>query len=285
MIQFANQNADLFIPDDSEPSQALGRTTHLGVGAHQDDLEVMALHGILACYKQSEKWFGGVTVTNGAGSSRINEYADYTDEQMQDVRAEEQRKAAVVAEFGFVAQLGYPSSTVKQPGNSDFAVDLRTILSATKPEVVYTHNLADKHDTHVAVVVPLIRALREMPAEERPAEVYGVEVWRDLNWLLDDEKVLLNLTNRPNLVRGLISIFDSQISGGKRYDLALEGRLRSNATFFDSHAVDEMNLASYAMDLKPLVDDPSLNIAKYVDGYVERFREDVRSRVSRFIGD
>ena len=97
--------------------------------------------------------------------------------------------------------------------------------------------------------------------------------------------MLLNLTNRPNLVRGLISIFDSQISGGKRYDLALEGRLRSNATFFDSHAVDEMDLASYAMDLKPLVNDPSLNIAKYVDGYVERFREDVRSRVSRFIGD
>ncbi|MBT6104549.1 MAG: PIG-L family deacetylase, partial [Verrucomicrobia bacterium] len=201
------------------------------------------------------------------------------------VRAEEQRKAAVVGEFGFVAQLGYPSSTVKQPGNSDFAVDLRMILAATKPEVVYTHNLADKHDTHVAVVVPLIRALREMPAAERPVEVYGVEVWRDLNWLLDDEKVLLDMANRPNLVRALISIFDSQISGGKRYDLALEGRLRSNATFFDSHAVDDMTLASYAMDLKPLVDEPSLDIVKYVDGYVERFREDVRSRVSRFTGD
>ncbi|MBT4901719.1 MAG: hypothetical protein HON54_07415, partial [Verrucomicrobia bacterium] len=59
MIQFANPSADLFIPDDFEPSQALGRTTHLGVGAHQDDLEVMALHGILACYKQPQKWFGG----------------------------------------------------------------------------------------------------------------------------------------------------------------------------------------------------------------------------------
>ena len=89
------------------------------------------------------------------------------------------------------------------------------ILAAAKPEVVYTHNLADKHDTHVAVVVPLIRALREIPASERPAEVYGVEVWRDLNWLLDDEKVLLNMANRPNLVRALISIFDSQISGGQ----------------------------------------------------------------------
>ena len=285
MIQFANPTADLFVPDDTESGQALGRTTHLGVGAHQDDLEVMALHGILACYKQPQKWFGGVTVTNGAGSSRTNEYADYTDEQMQAVRAEEQRKASVVGEFGFVAQLAYSSSTVKQPGNSDFAADLRMILAATKPEVVYTHNLADKHDTHVAVVVPLIRALREMPAAERPAEVYGVEVWRDLNWLLDDEKVLLNMANRPNLVRALIGIFDSQISGGKRYDLALEGRLRSNATFFDSHAVDDMTLASYAMDLKPLVEDPSLDIAAYVDGHVERFREDVRSRVSRFTGD
>jgi len=285
MIQFANPSADLFIPDDNEPDQALGRTTHLGVGAHQDDLEVMALHGILACYKQPQKWFGGVTVTNGAGSSRTNEYADYTDEQMQDVRAEEQRKAAVVAEYAFMAQLDYLSSAVKQPTNTDYTTDLRTILAATKPKVVYTHNLADKHDTHVAVAVPLIRALRELPAAERPAEVYGVEVWRDLNWLLDDEKVLLNLANRPNLVRALISIFDSQISGGKRYDLALEGRLRSNATFFDSHAVDEMNLASYAMDLKPLVDDPSLDIAEYVDGYVERFRDDVRSRVSRFTGD
>jgi LmbE family N-acetylglucosaminyl deacetylase len=285
MIQFSNPSADLFVPDDTESDQALGRTTHLGVGAHQDDLEVMALHGILACYKQPQKWFGGVTVTNGAGSSRTNEYADYTDEQMQVVRAEEQRKAAAVGEFGFVAQLGYPSSAVKQPGNSDFATDLRTILAAARPEVVYTHNLADKHDTHVAVVVPLIRALREMPAAERPAEVYGVEVWRDLNWLLDDEKVLLDMANRPNLARALISIFDSQISGGKRYDLALEGRLRSNATFFDSHAVDDMTLASYAMDLKPLVDDPSLDIAAYVDGHVERFREDIRSRVSRFIGD
>ena len=285
MIQFTNPSADLFIPDDSEPRPALERTTHLGVGAHQDDLEVMALHGILECYKQPQKWFGGVTVTNGAGSSRTNEYADYTDGQMQVVRAEEQRKAAVVGEYAFMAQLDYPSSAVKEADNSDYATDLQTILVTTRPQVVYTHNLADKHDTHVAVAVPLIRALRELPADDRPAKVYGVEVWRDLNWLLDDEKVLLNLDNRPNLVRALISIFDSQISGGKRYDLALEGRLRSNATFFDSHAVDEMNLASYAMDLKPLVDDPSLGIAEYMKGYLERFFEDVRSRINRFTND
>ena len=98
MISFSNPSADLFIPDNAEPSQALGRTTHLGIGAHQDDLEVTALHGILACYQSDERWFGGVTVTNGSGSSRTNHYSDYTDEQMCAVRAEEQRKAAVVGD-------------------------------------------------------------------------------------------------------------------------------------------------------------------------------------------
>ena len=42
-------------------------------------------------------------------------------------------------------------------------------------------------------------------------------------------------------------------------------------------------MASYAMDLKPLVDDPSLDIAEFVDGFVQRFRDDVRSRVERFL--
>jgi hypothetical protein len=44
-------------------------------------------------------------------------------------------------------------------------------------------------------------------------------------------------------------------------------------------------MASYAMDLKPLVDDPSMNIAGYIDECIERFRQDVRSRLNRFTGD
>jgi LmbE family N-acetylglucosaminyl deacetylase len=52
-------------------SEALARITHLGIGAHQDDLEFMAFHGILACFRmRDDRWFGGVTCTNGAGSSR-----------------------------------------------------------------------------------------------------------------------------------------------------------------------------------------------------------------------
>ena len=46
--------ADLFIPDDSSPEEALRRITHLGIGAHQDDLEFMAFHGILECFPGTE---------------------------------------------------------------------------------------------------------------------------------------------------------------------------------------------------------------------------------------
>jgi hypothetical protein len=37
----------LFVPDQKALPEALTRTTHLGVGAHHDDLEFMAFHGRL----------------------------------------------------------------------------------------------------------------------------------------------------------------------------------------------------------------------------------------------
>ncbi len=61
--------------------------------------------------------------------------------------------------------------------------------------------------------------------------MYGCEVWRDLDWLNDDEKVLLDCSQHQNIARALSSVFDSQIIGGKRYDLAVEGRRAANATF------------------------------------------------------
>ena len=46
----------------------------------------MAFHGILECFASDNKSFGGVTCTNGSGSARTGPYANFTDEQMMDVR-------------------------------------------------------------------------------------------------------------------------------------------------------------------------------------------------------
>lgn len=281
-MDFHNSTASLFVPDRQATDEALSRVTHLGVGAHQDDLEFMAFHGIEACYRRKDRWFGGVTCTNGAGSARTGLYAEYTDEEMCAVRRREQNQAAAVGEFAAMVQLDYPSSMVKDPGEDALAGDLAAIIEASRPEVIYTHNLADKHATHIAVTANLLRALRSLPEEARPRQVLGCEVWRGLDWMPDDEKVVLDVSGRPNLAAAVGGLFDSQIAGGKRYDLAVQGRRLANATFFDSHSVDDAEQVWFAMDLTPLVADPSLDPVAYTAGHIERFRADVEGAVGAF---
>jgi hypothetical protein len=150
--------------------------------------------------------------------------------------------------------------------------------------VVYLHNLADKHDTHVAVAMRSIRALRAVRDDLMPTRVYGCEVWRDLDWLADDDKQILPVSARANIAASLVGVFDSQVTGGKRYDLATAGRRLAHATYYASHGTDQESALSFAMDLTPLVADPTLDIAEYVLGYVDRFREDVVKRMSAASG-
>jgi LmbE family N-acetylglucosaminyl deacetylase len=278
-MQFHKSNADVFIPDNLAPAEALARTTHLSIAAHQDDIEIMAYHGVAECFGLKDKWFTGVVVTNGAGSPRSGIYGDYTDDQMQKVRILEQRKAAYVGEYACQIQLGFSSAEVKDRGNPAIVEDLAEILRAARPEVVYLHNLADKHDTHIGVSLRAIAALRAVRAETRPKKVYGCEVWRDLDWLQDDDKQLLSASARSNIAASLVGVFDSQVTGGKRYDLATAGRRLAHATYYASHGTDQESALNFAMDLTPLIDDPSLPVAGYVLGFVDRFRADVARRL------
>src|SRR5271154_2126118 len=97
-------NAEIFVPDRRPVAAALKRITHLGIGAHQDDLEFMAFHGILECQASKTKWFGGVTCTNGSGSARAGKYKKFSDEQMLALRRREQNQAAKLGKFGIMIQ-------------------------------------------------------------------------------------------------------------------------------------------------------------------------------------
>jgi LmbE family N-acetylglucosaminyl deacetylase len=278
-MKLTNQTADIFVPDGMPVEAALARTTHLGIGAHQDDLEFMTVHGILACFGQPDKAYCGVTCTDGAGSSRSGVYAAYTDDQMKAVRRGEQRTAAMVGRYGAMLQLDFTSRQVKARDNAALADDLYAVLKATRPQVVYTHAPSDKHDTHVGVTRAALAALRRLPATERPGRVYGCEIWRDLDWLPDDRKVVLDVSDRANISAALSGVFDSQISGGKRYDDAVMGRRRAHATFFESHAVDSATLLTFAMDLTPLVQDDTLSVAAYTASLIDAMRADVVTRL------
>ncbi len=278
-MHFHQPEAEIYIPDSTPEPEALSRTTHLCFAAHQDDIEIMAAHAILACFQQPQQWFTGVVVTDGRGSPRNGLYARYTDEAMRAVRFQEQRKAAFVGEYAAQIMLDYPSKTVKDPTNPLATEDMVAILRATRPREVYTHNLADKHDTHVAVALRVIRAIRQLPISERPERLYGGEVWRALDWMPDEDKVVFDLSQQENLQAALLGVFDSQISGGKRYDLATLARRRVNATFFASHAVDQASALSFSMDLTPLIRDDSLDPLTYTLGFITRFQEEVTRRI------
>jgi LmbE family N-acetylglucosaminyl deacetylase len=277
-------SADIFIPDGAPPDTALARITHLGIGAHQDDLEFMAFHGIEACYHSDTNWFGGVTCTNGSGSARTGPYAAYTEVEMMGMRREEQRQAAALGRYAAMIQLDYPSKAAKDPADPRLREDLVAILTAARPRVVYTHNPADKHDTHIAVVVPVIQAIRALPKAQRPEAVHGCEVWRNLDWMPDAEKIVHDVSGHDNLAAALNGLFDSQIAGGKRYDLAVLGRRAANATFFESHGIDRGNALAFAMDLTPLAHDDTLDIVEYVTGFIDRFKADVAGKLGRQLG-
>jgi len=279
-MNFQLDTAEVFIPDGWPVEEAIERTSHLCIAAHQDDIEIMAAQPILECFQQNDKWFSGVVVTDGRGSPREGLYAHYDDEQMRQVRYKEQRKAAFIGEYAAQIMLDFPSSAVKEGNNSAPEKDIAKILKIARPQFVFTHNLTDKHPTHVGVVLKVIRAIRSLSRNERPNHLYGCEVWRGLDWLMDDEKVVFDCSTRNNLQSALLGVFDSQISGGKRYDLASMGRRVTNATFFASHDTDNSSGLSYAMDLTPLIINPNLNIQDYVLSHIDRFAKDVNNLIA-----
>jgi LmbE family N-acetylglucosaminyl deacetylase len=281
-MKFVNPDASVFVPDGLAAGEAFRRVTHLGIGAHQDDLEIMAFHGIEKCFDSQDLWFGGVTCTKGGGSPRTGKYASYTDEAMAALRRREQEKAATLGEYGALVQLNYTSAQIKEVATGRLKSDLVRILRAARPEVVYTHNPADKHDTHLAVVFTVLAALRELPAAARPKTVYGCEVWRGLDWMDDKDKVALDVGGRETLSMALIGVYDSQVEGGKRYDLATIGRRRANASYFQSHATDEAEQVWFAMDLTPLVADDKIDVAGFVLGHVDKFRTSVENKIKKY---
>ena len=267
---------DFCVPDDSEPELALARTTHLAIGAHQDDIEIMAFEPIKTCFRHEHHWMTGVTVTDGRGSPRGGRYAEVTDKNMMEIRKYEQRTAAQVGCYGAMLQLGYPSTGLRHGKTSDLVEDIIAILLATRPRHLYTHNLADKHPTHVAVACSVVDAVRRVDEGLSLETFLGCEVWRGLDFLPDDARVHLDTTGYEPLGSAVIGVFDSQVEGGKRYDLAALGRRRANATYFKPSETDVSEQVTLAMDLMPLL-DPDADVVEYVVQFVEALRDDIAS--------
>ena len=279
-MRFSQPSAEIFVPDNLPAEEALARTTHLAISAHQDDIEIMAASPILDCFQNEKNWFTAVVVSDGRGSPRNGLYEKYDDEQMRLVRFKEQRKAAIVGEYAALVMLDHPSKSIKSSSEQPVE-DLAAILKTAQPRFVFTHNFADKHDTHIGTARKVIKAIRCLPKNVRPQKLFGCEVWRDLDWMVDEDKVPFDLSNQENLQSALLGVFDSQISGGKRYDLASLARRKANATYFESHGVDTLTGMSFGMDMTALIQNDEMEINSFIQEHISRFSQDVASRLNR----
>ncbi len=272
--------SDHFIGDPfSSLDQAMAACTHLGVGAHPDDLEVMAGHGILECLESETKNFFGVICTNGGGSTRSGSFQNLSDADMAKVRKLEQFESARLGEYGGVQLLGFDSADIKSGWNQGLIGIFSDILIKTQPQVIYTHNLFDKHQTHVAVVAHLIEALRQV--NYSPQAFYGCEVWRGLDWLPDEDKQALPVEDSLK-IKKLIACHKSQTESGKDYATATLGRMASNATFFEANREDQVRFQIFALDLQPFLQNPGLNFLDFASQKIERLQQQVKMSLTPF---
>jgi len=281
-MRLHNPNADLFVPDGSDLEDALARTTHLCVGAHPDDIEIMSISAIAACRERDDLAFTGVCATDGGRSPRSGRYARHDDSEMARARRKEQRAAARAGDYGAMLQLGHESQGLQQARLAPLIDDLEVVLRTTRPACIYTHNPADKHPTHVATAVATVEAVRRVSHELALETFVGCEVWRSLDWLAEEKRVQLDSTGHDDLAQSLIAIFDSQVSGGKRYDLAALGRRRANATYARPSETDTSEQITFAMDLLPLV-VPGSSIEAYVGGLIENLQAEVLATLQPFL--
>ncbi len=267
---FNNKDASIILAHDIE------ETDILCIAAHQDDVEIMAASSIVECFNNPDKNFTAITVTDGAGSPRSGRYSDTSFEEMIEIRKLEQQNAAKIGDFSSI-QLSYKSSLVKAADEALFN-ELKELVSKAKPSIVITHNLADKHETHVRLALLVVKVLKSLSENDRPKAVYGAEVWRGLDWLADEDKLLLDTSDNEQLQKELLSAFVSQIDGGKRYDLATMGRRCANATFLASHSTDKLKSCSYAMDLSPLIYG-DMTAKQFMKRHLEKFSNDILSKL------
>lgn len=282
-MKFVNPNADIHVPDGLEPEAALKRTTYMSVAAHQDDCEIMAYHAIAQCYNSGVDWYSAVVLTDGGGSPRSGAYANYSNEQIRIKRSQEQRDAADVGKYAAIVQLAYSSGEVRDTRHDVIEDELAGILKIARPKYMFIHNPADRHETHVGACLRAINALRRLPAEYRPERVYGMEVWRSLDWLSTSDRLVFDTSNHPEIAEAVITAFESQCTPLKRFDSAAIGRRLGNATFQAPRDNDTTNSCNIGVDLTPLIQNPDLDIKQFTLDLTKRFCDEVGDLLTRFM--
>lgn len=276
----------------------------MAIGAHQDDIEIMALDGIFKGQSKDAS-FTAVVLADGAGCPKNQKYANLSPIEIMELRIGEQKKASEIGRYNALYLLKKSSKEIKEQGlalsftdsgktwltkaesqnaedkkpvtenqsgvaENEIVQQIRQILLKNpKLDTLYIHNLCDKHPTHVSAAKLALFAVLSLPFECRPQRVVGCEVWRSLDWLNDEDKVVFNLDN-PKLAQQLLAVYESQNSA-KSYDLGAKGRRLANATFGESHSQNDASEIWLGMDLTALILPNAPSVSDFLKDKIRNF--------------
>lgn len=277
-MDFYKKSAEIFARDSSEIYAVLKRTTSLAIAAHQDDVEIMAFKGVLEARNRPDEYFTALICTDGAGSAREKKFKKTDAQELKNIRKIEQKNAAEKGNYNALIMLDHKSVEIKDKNNQNLFSDFEKIFAVINPKTVYTHNLADAHDTHVAVAVKTIKFLKSLPDNKKPLKVYGCEVWRSLDWLPMEDKTVFDVGGNDNFLKELLGCFESQ-NTVKNYIKGTAGRFNSNAVF--SNTEINSDCLSFALDLTPLIYQ-NTDISDYICSYIEKFKKEVTGKIKKF---
>ncbi len=254
------------------PENAKGKIVgYLAVSAHKDDVEIMAFDGIVQ--SMTGLGFVAAVLTDGGACPRGSAYVDLSDEQMAKVRTFEQKNASEIGGYEKLFLFERKSAEVKNCDKKLVEEVAEMLRQFPALEALYLHSPFDSHPTHVASLKVVLEALKTLPKEMLPKKVYGCEVWRDLDWLSKEDKVVFDVSGYDDLASNIMNCFESQ-NAIKRYDIASLARRKANATYNESHQGDNASALIFGIDLTQVaIGEKSLE--DFVEGVLKRFKRDV----------
>lgn len=249
----------------------------LAVSAHKDDMEMFAFDGIVRSAR-GEGGFVGVVLTDGGACPRAPQFAGVSDEDMAELRSAEQKRAAETGGYNALYLFEESSAAVKER-RASLVDGVETVLREyPRLKALYLHNPFDRHSTHVGAFCVAMDAVRRLPEDMLPEKIYGCEVWRDLDWVPDSEKVVFDVSGSEGFASDLMASFATQ-NAVKRYDIAALARRKAHATFGKSHEGDTATALIYAVDLTPLARGTDADTEAYVRDMLRHFDEDMHREV------
>lgn len=228
-------------------------TNLLAISAHQDDIEIMAMDGILKAFGSKKYAFYACVVGDGANCYKAGKYSDISDKEMVEQRSQEQTRAGQIGEYDGLYLLKHSRDYLFK--NRELVVkELAKLISDINPDIVYTHNIFDRSETHRLITSMVVDAIMTMPEETRPRLLYGCEIFRSLDWLPERYKVTFDISDNRDLQLRLVGVYDTRAEQSKNYTKAIMGRKMANAAFAACKEIDdEEKLLWYGINLTPVI--------------------------------